>query len=66
MVGSDGTDAFSAENRLERCVASVLRIIDAAQIERQAPPVRAARRRLGTVHGVTRLARARERTSAAS
>lgn len=56
-------DFFDAEGRLIRSVANVLRLIDAAQAERQAPPVRAARDRLGHVHRVTRLARIRERSA---
>lgn len=54
-------DPLTAERRLERSVASVLRIIDAVQAERQAPPVRAARQRLGQVYRQSRLARAKER-----
>ena len=34
-----------------------LRVIAAAHVERQAPPVSAARRRLSEVYGATRLAR---------
>jgi hypothetical protein len=64
MQHHDRIDIAAAENRLERSVASVLRIIDAAQVERQAPSVRAARDRIGRIYGVTRLARARERLSA--
>lgn len=55
-------DAATDEGRLERSVAAVLRVIDAVQAERQTPPVRAARHRLGRIHRITRLARARERT----
>lgn len=51
----------AAERRLERSVSATLRIIDAAHVERQAPPVHAARRRLGEVYGATRLARRLER-----
>ena len=40
MQHHDRIDIAAAENRLERSVASVLRIIDAAQVERQAPSVR--------------------------
>ena len=50
-----------AERRLERSVAATLRVIAAAHVERQEPPVRAARQRLGAVYGVTRLARTLER-----
>ncbi len=42
-----GIDMAAAERRLERTVAAALRVIDAAHAERQAPPVRAARHRLG-------------------
>lgn len=54
-------DPLSAEHRLQRSVASVLRIIDAVQAERQTAPVRAARQRLGQVYRLSRLARAKER-----
>lgn len=47
----------AAECRLERSVSATLRIIAAAHVERQAAPVDAARRRLGEVYRVTRLAR---------
>jgi hypothetical protein len=49
--------AVTAERRLERSVAAALRVIAAAHVERQAPPVSAARRRLSEVYGATRLAR---------
>ena len=49
------------ERRLERSIATTLRIIDAAQIERQAPPVRHARDRLTRVYRLMQLARAKER-----
>ncbi|MDP4022746.1 hypothetical protein Q8W71_08935 [Methylobacterium sp. NEAU 140] len=61
MHDIDTAERRTAEHRLARSVAATLRIIDAAQVERQAPPVRAARERLGAVYGATRLARARER-----
>jgi hypothetical protein len=61
-----GFEIVAAERRLERTVAAALRIIDAAHAERQAPPVRAARHRLGKVHRITRLARIRERTEGTS
>lgn len=51
----------AAERRLERSVSATLRIIAAAHVERQAAPVDAARRRLGEVYRVTRLARRLER-----
>jgi hypothetical protein len=54
------TDAL-AERRLERSVAATLRIIAAVHVERQAPPIRAARQRLGAVYGATRLAKTLER-----
>ncbi|MBP1181896.1 hypothetical protein [Methylobacterium sp. PvR107] len=50
-------DAARVERRLERSVAAALRVIAAAHVERQAPPVSAARRRLSEVYGATRLAR---------
>ncbi|MDP4004589.1 hypothetical protein [Methylobacterium sp. NEAU K] len=53
--------AATAERRLERSVAAALRVIEAAHVERQAPPVHAARRRLSEVYGATRLARRLER-----
>jgi hypothetical protein len=64
MQQHDRIDTATAEHRLERSIASVLRIIDAAQVERQAPSVRAARGRIGQIYGATRLARARERLAA--
>jgi hypothetical protein len=57
-----GIDLAAAERRLERTVAAALRVIDAAHAERQTPPIRAARHRLGKIHRITRLARIRERT----
>lgn len=54
-------DATAVERRLERSVEAVLRIIAAAQAERQAAPVRNARLRLRRIYGETRLARAKER-----
>lgn len=51
----------AAECRLERSVSAALRIIVAAHVERQAPPVHAARRRLGEVYGATRLVRRLEK-----
>ncbi|GJD33529.1 hypothetical protein [Methylobacterium aerolatum] len=54
-------DIAADERRLERSVAAALRIIDAAQIERQAPPVRHARDRLTKVYRLMQLARAKER-----
>ena len=64
MQDHDGHDHHDAERRLQRSVASVLRIIHAAQAERQAPPVRAARQHLGHIYRATRLARVKERLSA--
>lgn len=49
--------AVLAERRMERSVAAALRVIAAAHVERQAPPVSAARRRLSEVYGATRLVR---------
>ncbi|MHB2210525.1 hypothetical protein [Methylobacterium sp. CM6257] len=57
MLDTNRDRAASAERRLERSVAAALRVIAAAHVERQAPPVSAARRRLSEVYGATRLAR---------
>jgi hypothetical protein len=54
------------EARLERSVADALRIIAAACAERNAPPVKAARRRLAEIYGATRLNRQRERLRASA
>jgi hypothetical protein len=47
-------------------VADALRIIAAACDERNAPPVKAARRQLAEVYGATRLSRHRERQRASA
>jgi len=47
--------------RLERSVAAALDLIAAAQDERKAPPVQAARRNLAAAHGLKRLRRQQER-----
>lgn len=47
--------------RLERSVAAALDLIAAAQDERTAPPVQAARRNLAAVYGLKRLRRHQER-----
>ena len=57
MLTSNRNAAAQAERRMERSVAAALRVIEAAHVERQAPPVSAARRRLSEVYGATRLAR---------
>ena len=57
MLTSNRNAAVQAERRMERSVAAALRIIEAAHVERQAPPISAARRRLSEVYGATRLAR---------
>ncbi|AIQ92210.1 MULTISPECIES: hypothetical protein [Methylobacterium] len=57
MLDNHHDAAAQAERRLERSVAAALRVIAAAHVERQAPPVSAARRRLSEVYGATRLAR---------
>ncbi|WCS23556.1 hypothetical protein LOK46_20615 [Methylobacterium sp. NMS14P] len=57
MLDNHRDVAVQAERRLERSVAAALRVIAAAHVERQAPPVSAARRRLSEVYGATRLAR---------
>ena len=57
MLDTQWDTAASAERRLERSVAAALRVIAAAHVERQAPPVSATRRRLSEVYGATRLAR---------
>lgn len=54
------------EARLERSVADALRIIAAACAERNAAPVKAARRQLAEVYGATRLSRRRERSGASA
>ena len=50
--------------RLQRSVAETLRTIAAACAERDAPPVKAARRELAAVYGATRLSRRRDRLRA--
>ncbi|MCJ2049118.1 hypothetical protein [Methylobacterium sp. J-070] len=57
MLDTNRDTAALAERRMERSVAAALRVIAAAHVERQAPPVSAARRRLSEVYGATRLAR---------
>ena len=59
MVGGCST-AESA--RLEQSVAATLDLIAAAQDERTAPPVQAARRNLAAVYRLKRLRRHQERT----
>ncbi|MCJ2136790.1 hypothetical protein MKK69_22525 [Methylobacterium sp. J-026] len=61
MLDTHQDAADLAERRLERSVASALRIIAAAHDERQAPPISAARRRLSEVYGAARLVRRLER-----
>ncbi|TXN02318.1 hypothetical protein FV242_15145 [Methylobacterium sp. WL64] len=61
MLNTDPGMAGSAERRLERSVDAALRVIAAAHVERQAPPISAARRRLSEVYGATRLAKRLER-----
>ncbi|WP_156465674.1 hypothetical protein [Methylobacterium sp. Leaf106] len=51
----------AATVRLERCVAHTLRVIAAARTERDDAPVKAARRQLAEIYGVTRLNRRLER-----
>ena len=51
----------AATVRLEHCVAHTLRIIAAARTEREDEPVKAARRQLAEIYGVTRLNRRLER-----
>lgn len=50
-----------AATHLEHCVAHTLRVIEAARIEREDAPVKAARRHLAEIYGVTRLNRRLER-----
>ena len=57
MLATHQDPAAQAERRLERSVAAALRVIAAAHVERQAPPISAARHRLSEVYGATRLAR---------
>lgn len=59
-----GATSRPAEALLERSVADALRIIAAACAERNAAPVKAARRQLAEVYGATRLSRRRERQGA--
>lgn len=58
-------DAHRVETHLEQSVAAALRTIAAARIEREAPPIKAARRHLAQIYGATRLSRQRERRHAA-
>ncbi|KQP16777.1 hypothetical protein [Methylobacterium sp. Leaf93] len=51
----------AATVRLELCVAHTLRVIAAARTERDDAPVKAARRQLAEIYGVTRLNRRLER-----
>ncbi len=59
-------DGQRAEIRLERSVAAALKAIAAACAEREAPPVKAARRHLAEIYGATRLSRHRERARASA
>lgn len=61
-----GVTSRPAEVLLERSVADALRIIAAACAERNAAPVKAARRQLAEVYGATRLSRRRERQGASA
>ena len=59
-------DGGAAERRLERSVASALRVIATAHAEREAAPAHAARLRLGEIHRATRLRRRLEREARGS
>lgn len=58
--------AMRAETHLEHSVAAALQAIAAACAEREAPPIKAARRHLAEVYGATRLSRHRERRPASA
>ncbi|WP_375408775.1 hypothetical protein [uncultured Methylobacterium sp.] len=58
-MSADGNATEAA--RLERSVAAALNLIAAAQDERTAPPVQAARRNLAAVYGLKRLRQHQER-----
>jgi hypothetical protein len=60
----DPTARQPGDLRLQRSVADTLRVIAAACAEREAPPVKAARRELAAVYGATRLSRRRDRLHA--
>jgi len=65
--GASG-DAFErarAQGRLQHSIATTLLVLAAARAEREAPPVHAARQRLTSVYGATRLRRRMERDAAA-
>ncbi len=66
MDSIDPVARHPGDLRLQRSVADTLRTIAAACAERDAPPVKAARRQLAAVYGATRLSRRRDRLRAAS
>lgn len=59
--GMPGCSREAETARLERSVAAALDLIAAAQDERTAPPIQAARRNLAAVYGLKRLRRHQER-----
>lgn len=63
-TSGDSLDRARAQGRLNHSVATTLLVIAAARIEREAPPVHAARRRLAQIYGATRLRRRLERERA--
>ena len=63
-MSGDSLDRARAQGRLNHSVATTLLVIAAARIEREAPPVHAARRRLAQIYGATRLRRRLERERA--
>ncbi|KQP60742.1 hypothetical protein [Methylobacterium sp. Leaf112] len=60
MSTSDHVARQPGDLRLQRSVADTLRTIAAACAERDAPPVKAARRELAAIYGATRLSRRRD------
>ncbi len=64
QLSGDVLDRAHAQGRLEHSIATTLLVIAAARVERDAPPVHAARQRLAEVYGATRLRRRLERESA--
>ncbi|MEE7456725.1 hypothetical protein MPAR168_01050 [Methylorubrum populi] len=63
-TSGDALDRAHAQGRLHHSIATTLLVIAAARVEREAPPVHAARRRLAQVYGATRLRRRLEREAA--
>lgn len=63
-LSGDALDRARAQGRLHHSVATTLLVIAAARVEREAPPIHAARRRLAQIYGATRLRRRLERETA--